>query len=86
MLEHTKKPLTDATPQVFLGVVCEQAILEQVKASLQAHGCAIQEERPALPLLNERDWLTIEEAFPGFHAGNSLRGAVKNHDAKVPVI
>ena len=80
MLEHTKKPLTDAVAQVFLGVVCEQAILEQVKASLQAHGCTIREEKPALPPVEERDWLTIEEAFPSFHAGDSLRGARYRED------
>jgi len=78
MLEHTKKHPTNA--QVFLGVVCEQAMLEKVKASLEAQGCTIREEKPALPPVEERDWLTIEEVFPGFHAGDSLRGARYRED------
>ena len=77
MLERTKMLPTE---QIFLGVVCQQAILEKVKATLEAHGCTIREEKPALPPVEERDWLTIEEAFPGFHAGNSLRGARYRED------
>jgi DNA-binding XRE family transcriptional regulator len=79
MLEHTKKPPTDAAP-VFLGVLCQQAMLAEVKASLKAQGCVIREEKPALPPLEERDWLTIEEAFPDFHAGDSLRGVRYRED------
>ena len=33
-----------------------------------------REAKPALPPMEERDWLTIEEVFPGFHEGDSLRG------------
>ena len=73
MLEHTKKPPTDAAP-VFLGVVCQQAMLKEVKAVLEAKGCTIREEKPVLPPVKERDWLTIEEVFPHFHAGDSIRG------------
>ena len=79
MLEHTKMLPTDAGP-VFLGVVCQQAILEEIKAVLQAKGCTIQEEKPALPPVEERDWLTIEEVFPDFHAGHSLRGVRYRED------
>ena len=79
MLERTKTLPIDAE-QIFLGVVCQQAILEKVKAALEAHGCTIREEKPALPPVEERDWLTIEEAFPGFHAGHSLRGARYRED------
>jgi DNA-binding XRE family transcriptional regulator len=73
MLEHTKKPLIDVAP-IFLGVVCQQAMLKEVKAVLEAKGCTIREEKPALPPVEERDWLTIEEVFPNFHAGDSIRG------------
>ncbi len=58
MLEHTKKPLTDAA-SVFLGVVCQQAMLEEIKTVLVAKGCTIQEEKPAIPPVEERDWYTI---------------------------
>lgn len=71
MLEHTKKPLTDS---VFLGVVCQQAMLEEVKNVLAAKGCTIREEKPALPPLENRDWLTVEEVFPDFHAGDRIKG------------
>jgi len=73
MLEHTKKPLTDAGP-VFLGVVCQHAMLEEVKAVLESKGCMIREEKPVLPPVEERDWLTIEEVFPDFHAGDRIKG------------
>ena len=73
MLERMKTPLTDAVP-VFLGVVCQQAVLEEVKTVLEAKGCTIQEEKPALPPVEERDWLTIEEVFPHFHAGDRIQG------------
>lgn len=63
MLEHMKKPLTNS---VFLGVICEQSMLEEVKATLEAKGCTIQQE--------EKEWYTIEEAFPNSHAGHSIRG------------
>ena len=46
MLERMKTPPTDAGP-VFLGVVCQQAILEEVKAVLEAKGCMIREEKRA---------------------------------------
>jgi DNA-binding XRE family transcriptional regulator len=55
-------------------------MLQEVKAVLEAKGCTIREEKPALPPLEERDWLTVEEAFPGFHAGHSLRGARYRED------
>jgi len=80
MLEPMKKPLTNAAAHVFLGVVCEQAMLEKVKESLQAQGCVIREEKPVLPPVEERDWLTIEEVFPDFHAGDSLRGVRYRED------
>jgi DNA-binding XRE family transcriptional regulator len=73
MLEHTKTPLTDAGP-VFLGVICQQTILEEGKAALKAKGCTIREEKPALPPVEERDWLTLKEVFPDFHAGDKLLG------------
>jgi len=76
MLEPTKKPHTE----VFLGVVCQQAALKEVKASLKAQGCVIREEKPALPPVEERDWLTIEEGFPNFHAGDTLRGVRYRED------
>ena len=76
MLEHMKKPLTD-TAQVFLGVVCQQAILEEVKAVLESKGCAIRQER-CLPLgdelVEDKEWYTIEEVFPHHHGGDAIRG------------
>ena len=63
MLEHTKKPPTDT---VFLGITCEQAMLAEVKAALEAKGCTIRQE--------EKEWYTIEEVFPDVHAGHSIRG------------
>ena len=78
MLEHTKKPLTDA---VYLGVVCEQAMLEEVKAVLEAKGCTIEQEQ-VLPGGNdgEKAPYNVEEVFPGFHAGHTLRGARYRED------
>ena len=73
MLEHTKTPPTDAGP-VFLGVVCQPSILEEVKAVLEAKGCTIREEKPVLPPVEERDWLTLEEVLPNFHTGDTLKG------------
>ena len=76
MLEHTKKLPTDAA-QVFLGVVCQQAILEEVKTILESKGCAIRQEK-SLPLGNgateEKEWYTIEEVFPNHHGGDAIRG------------
>jgi DNA-binding XRE family transcriptional regulator len=76
MLEHMKKPHTDAA-QIFLGVICQQAMLEEVKAVLESKGCAIQQKK-LLPLghntAEDKEWYTIEEVFPDFHAGDSLRG------------
>jgi DNA-binding XRE family transcriptional regulator len=63
MLERTKKPHTNT---VFLGVICEQALVAEVKATLEAKGCTIQQE--------EKEWYTIEEVFPNLHAGHSIRG------------
>ncbi|MDR0828472.1 MAG: helix-turn-helix transcriptional regulator [Desulfovibrio sp.] len=74
MLEYTKKPLTD---NVFLGVICRQAMLEEVKAVLEAKGCKVQQEMTAL---TEKEHYTIEETFPGFHAGHSLLGARYRED------
>lgn len=76
MLGHTKKPLTDAE-QVFLGVICEQAILSEVKAMLEEKGCSIQQE---LPAAGEKEWYSTKEVFPGFHAGHALRGARYRED------
>ena len=76
MLERTKKPLTDAG-QVFLGVICQQAVLPEVRAMLEAKGCAIRQETPAT---EEKEWYTKEEVFPGFHAGHALRGARYRED------
>jgi DNA-binding XRE family transcriptional regulator len=73
MLEHTKTPPIDTGP-VFLGVVCQQAMLNEVKAVLEAKGCTIREEKPVLPPVEERDWFTLEEVFPNFHVGNRIKG------------
>lgn len=73
MWERTKTPPTDAGP-VFLGVVCQSAMLDEVKAVLEAKGCTIHEEKPAPPPVDERDWLTPEEVFPDFHAGDRIVG------------
>jgi len=73
MLERMKAPLTDAEP-VFLGVVCQQSMLAEVKAVLEAKGCTIREEKPVLPPVKDRDWLTMDEVFPNFHAGDRLKG------------
>ena len=79
MLEHTKKPLTDA---VYLGVVCEQAMLEEVKAVLEAKGCTIEQEQalPAGKDGDEKASYSVEEMFPNFHAGHALRGARYRED------
>lgn len=77
MLEHTKKPHTDA---VFLGVICEQAVLEEVKAALEAKGCRIEEEKRVAPDSGEKEWYTLEEIFPDHHAGHALRGARYRED------
>lgn len=76
MLEHTKMLPTDAE-QVFLGVLCQQTMLEEVKAILEAKGCSIQQEIPATA---EKEWYTIEEIFPSFYAGRALRGARYRED------
>ena len=79
MLERMKKPPIDPAT-VFLGVVCRESMLEDVKATLEAKGCTIQEEKPVLPPQEKRDWYTTEEVFPGFHAGHALRGARYRED------
>ena len=63
MLERMQKPHTNT---VFLGVICEQAMVAEVKATLEAKGCTIRQE--------EKEWYTIEEVFPNLHAGDSIRG------------
>lgn len=68
MLEHTKTPLIDS---VYLGVVCDQAMLEEVKAVLEAKGCTIREEEK---------WYSLKEIFPDFHVGHALRGARYRED------
>jgi ribosome-binding protein aMBF1 (putative translation factor) len=75
MLEHTKKPPTEAA-QVFLDVICEMTMLEEVKAVLEAKGCTIRQEKPALPesRQEEKEWYTPEELFPDHHAGDSICG------------
>ena len=65
MLEHMKKPHTEET-QVFLGVICQQAMLDEVKAVLASKGCTIKQE--------EKEWYSLEELFPNHHAGDSIRG------------
>lgn len=75
MLEHTKKLPTDA---VYLGVICGQAMLEEVKALLKEKGCAVRQEIAPVPGNDEeceKSYYTAEEVFPGFHAGHVLRGA-----------
>jgi DNA-binding XRE family transcriptional regulator len=57
--------------RVYLGVICHTAILDEVKAMLEAKGCAIREGKKNY---------TIEEVFPDFHAGHSLRGARYRED------
>jgi DNA-binding XRE family transcriptional regulator len=76
MLEHTKKLPTEAG-QVLLGVLCQQAVLSEVKAMLEAKGCSIQQVTPAT---DEKEHYTTEEVFPGFHAGHTLRGARYRED------
>ena len=49
-------------------------MLDEVKAVLEAKGCTIREEKPAPPPVDERDWLTPEEVFPNFHAGDRIVG------------
>jgi ribosome-binding protein aMBF1 (putative translation factor) len=65
MLEHTKKPHTDDA-RVFLSVLCRPAMLEEVKAVLEAKGCTIKQE--------EKEWYTPAELFPNHHAGDAIRG------------
>ena len=65
MLEHTKKPPIEAGV-VFLGVICQASMLEDVKAALEAKGCTIRQE--------EKEWYTIEEIFPNHHGGDAIRG------------
>jgi len=71
-----KKHPIDAE-QVLLGVLCQQAMLSEVKAMLEAKGCSIQQVTPAT---DEKERYTSEEVFPGFHAGHSLRGARYRED------
>lgn len=68
-----KTPPTDAG-RIFLGVVCQPSILEEIKTVLKAKGCTIREEKPLLPPVEDRDWLTPEEVFPHFHAGDRIKG------------
>jgi len=56
---------------VYLGVVCDQAMLEEVKAVLEAKGCTIREEEK---------WYSLKEIFPDFHVGHALRGARYRED------
>ena len=72
MLERMKTPPTEAG--IFLGIVCQPSIVAEVKAVLKEKGCAIKEEKPALPPVEERDWLTPEEVFPHIHAGDRIAG------------
>ena len=76
MLEHMKKHPIDAE-QVLLGVLCQQAMLSEVKAILEAKGCSIQQ---VTPVADEKGRYTTEEVFPDFHAGHSLRGARYRED------
>jgi len=74
MLELTKKPPIEQGT-VFLHVSCQQDILSEVEALLKAKGCVVRHD--AMP---EKESFTSEEVFPGFHAGNSLRGARYRED------
>lgn len=76
MLERTKKHPIEAE-QVFLGILCQQAILPEIKALLEERGCSIQQETSTKP---EKEWLTTKEVFPDFHAGHALRGARYRED------
>ena len=74
MLELTKKPPIEQGT-VFLHVSCRQDILSEVEALLTAKGCVVRHD--AMP---EKGSFTTDEVFPGFHAGNSLRGARYRED------
>lgn len=79
MLEHTKKPRTDV---VYLGVICETAVTEEVKAVLRSKGCIV-ELLQALPAGKDGEGeksYSVEEVFPGFHGGHALRGARYRED------
>ncbi len=71
MLERTKTRPTE-TDKVFFGVICQQAILNEVTELLREKGCIIQSNAEAP---GDKEWFSNEEVFPGFHAGNALRGA-----------
>ncbi|MDL2316162.1 helix-turn-helix transcriptional regulator [Desulfovibrio sp. OttesenSCG-928-A18] len=72
MLEPTKKLLTDDA--VYLGVICGQAVLEEVRAALEARGCVIEEEKRVTTVSDEKEWYTLEELFPDHHGGDVVRG------------
>lgn len=73
MLERTRMHLADG--EVMLGVVCRREHVSRIRAYLEAEGCRFQEDADDAPSL-----LTTEDLFPGFHAGNALRGARYRED------
>jgi len=62
---------------LFFGIVCQQSLLEEVKAVLESKGYAIRQEK-YLPVGNEaaeeKEWYTIEEVFSNHHGGDATRG------------
>ena len=78
MLEPTKEPRTE---KIVLSVICDRARLSKIKAALKPFECVVRREGAVGPdTAKERDWMTPEEVFPGFHAGHSLRGARYRED------
>jgi ribosome-binding protein aMBF1 (putative translation factor) len=78
MLELTKKPLTE---KIVLSIICDKARLSKIKAALKPFECVVRREATVSPdASGERQWMTPEEVFPGFHAGHSLRGARYRED------
>jgi DNA-binding XRE family transcriptional regulator len=67
MLERTRERHTESE-QVYLGVICQNAVLDEIKAILEAKGCFVRQE------VKDKEWYTIEEFFPNHHAGDSIRG------------
>jgi DNA-binding XRE family transcriptional regulator len=73
MLEPTKKPRTE---KIILSVICDKVRLPKIKAALKPFECVVRSEAVVRPdTAGEKEWMTPEEVFPGFGAGQSLRGA-----------
>jgi ribosome-binding protein aMBF1 (putative translation factor) len=80
MLETTKKPHIES---VTLSVVCDKARLEKVKAALSKLECKVRLAKKAPTVKTvapEKEWYSIEESFPDYHAGHRLRGARYRED------